>query len=517
MTTATAKKPPIDLRGGVAQIAQIIAEGTTDPRGLLAEGGAGTGKTHGLQCVMHADCLANPGSRWIMGRQTRASMTTTVLEEPWERYVVKDSLERGSVKIEGGTQRKAYRYFNGSSVIPAGVDDVSKLMSGGFRGILLHEVTGAQGAGASGINENQFQYLMTRLGRREHGFLVLDCNPSSADNWVNRWAQDGRLRRFLTRHQHNPLYADAVTAPDGTTRYTWTDRGRAYLQNLMQLVGPARARLLLHQWVSATGLVWPEWDPSIHVVPRHRFNGVSAERWKAVWMSWDWGFAAPGCLQLWGWDGVQAWRIWEIMYRRKHMEWWAERVADLADWAESHMGGLKPSTIECSHEKPDGIEKFNISLEKRNYPAVARRATTSHESGFDIVRQWMRPDQDGQKASGVVFVDDAPFLGIDQSMREDGMALTTEAQIASYVLAESPDGKPIKEMPDPSCRDDGCDAARYALVYAHKMFGRRQSAPKPFDPSRDEHSWEARWAAEQEIEQKALDAQRSGRKPGGWG
>lgn len=442
-----------ELRGGVAEIAEIIERGTDDPRGLLVEGGAGTGKTFAMQAVMHTDCIRNPGARWIMARKTRSSMTTTVLEEPWEQFVIKDSLERGSVRIEGGTQRKAYRYSNGSSVYPIGIDDVSKVMSGGFRGICIHEVTGAQGAGAEGITEKQYMYLLTRLGRRAHGYLLLDCNPSAEDHWCNSWAEKGKLRRFYSRHHHNPLYATAETV-NGKTHYTWTERGRAYIRNLQQLVGPARARLLLHKWVSASGLVWPEWDPACHVIPRKRFQEVPKARWKACWMSWDWGWSAPGCLQFWAWDGAQAYRVWEIMWRRQHLTWWAEKVSELARWGKENLG-LSPVTVECSHEKPDGIELFNISLEKHGYPAVARKADVSVVAGIDVVRQWLRPTQDGL-SSTALFVEDAAFLGIDQAMREDGMATSTEAQIASYVLAEQKDGKPIPEMPDPACRDDGC-------------------------------------------------------------
>jgi hypothetical protein len=493
----------IELRGGVAKVSDLVRANDKDPRGCLVEGGAGTGKTFAMQAVMHMDCLENPGARWVMARKTRESMTTTVLEEPWESDVIKDSLIAGTVRIEGGTHRKAYRYSNGSSVYPTGIDDVSKVMSGGFRGICIHEVTGAQGAGAEGISERQYQYLLTRLGRKARGFMLLDCNPAAADHWANRWAHEGRLRRFLSRHQHNPLYATAHDLEDGRTRYEWTELGREYLQNLMQLVGPQRARLLDHKWSTAAGLVFPEWDPEVHMVTRARAEEIT--NWDFAWMSQDWGWNAPGCLQLWAatTDGI-IYRLWEVMYRYQKASWWADRVVELARWAEEHLHvGIR--SIECGHEKEESVGDYNDWLRKAGFAAVARQINPQHKTRsktggstkLDTVRYWMNLANTGNP--GMYLVEDAAICGIDPTMREAGMPLTTPAQLGSYVLAEDVDGKPIPETPDPGCRDDGVDALIYAVDYAHRVL-KPGVVPKPIKPKRDAKSWEARQEAEDELE-----------------
>lgn len=428
-----------------------------------------TSKTYPLQAIVHLDCLRNPGARWRLMRAERSSMTDTVLEKPWESQIIKADLESRKVTIEGGRQRLSYRYKNGSVVYPRGLDAVGKAMSGAFRGLLLHEVTPGPD-GSKGITEEQFSYMLTRVGREERGFVLLECNPSTPDHWANRWADQGRIRRFLSRHHHNPLYATAEALPDGRTAYHWTSDWWRYFANIDQLVGPARDRLLLHKWVAAVGLVLPEFDPALHRLSRARFESIQKQRWKVAWLAQDWGFEAPGCLQLWlGTNDGEAYRVWEVMYREKYAPWWAERVSELVRWCEKEYG-LRPATIECDHDK-DNVAVYNRELSRHGWNAVAREVSKgpgSVQAGLDIFRQWLRPKGPHEYVTRVYFVEDAAWCGLDPSLKERGWAQTTEAQLMSYVWAETKDGRPVAEEPHPGCRDDGIDCARYALTWAHR-------------------------------------------------
>jgi hypothetical protein len=79
----------------------------------------------------------------------------------------------------------------------------------------------------------------------------------------------------------------------------------------------------------------------------------------------------------------------------------------------------------------------------------------------------------GSMTTLVHFVEEPGFpgVGVDAECRKMGWPLTTEAQMGSYVLAEQADGRPIPEEPHKGCRDDGIDAARYAVCWAHRALG----------------------------------------------
>lgn len=475
----------IDLRGGAAQIAELLEHPDGDPRPMMLEGGVGTSKTYPLQWLVHEDCMRHPGSRWVLARRTRSSMAETVLEEPWESDIIAEELRRRRVRVVGGEARRSYRYSNGSVVYPRGLDDVAKIMSGQFRGLLLHEVTPGPDS-ATGVSEKSFQYLLTRVWRRSQGFLLMECNPSAPDHWANRWANEGKIRRFYSRHWCNPIYARVVEdLPDGRTVYDWTDQWRAYYANISQLTGAPRKRLLDHEWYAAGGLVLPGWDPTLHLMPRSRFLSIPRHKFKLAWLAQDWGFDAPGCLQLWMSDvDGHIYRVWEIMYRERMNTWWAERVSELVQWCLDHYG-LRPQTIECDHD-PEAIAVYNKALARHGFSAVARetpKGPGSVEAGLDVLRQWLRPAGDEAFSTTCHFVEDAAWCGIDQSVKTRGWGTSFETLVGSYVLAETADGRPIKDMPDPGCRDDPIDAARYAVSWAAKHV-RAERAPKTSELSK---------------------------------
>ena len=56
--------------------------------------------------------------------------------------------------------------------------------------------------------------------------------------------------------------------------------------------------------------------------------------------------------------------------------------------------------------------------------------------------------------------------GRDPHLVEKSSPTCLEEELPSLVWAESKDGRPVREIPDPSCADHACDAMRYAVMFA---------------------------------------------------
>ena len=69
---------------------------------------------------------------------------------------------------------------------------------------------------------------------------------------------------------------------------------KSYLNRLSRFTGPFYERFVLGKWVDLEGLVYPNFDPLIHVLPRV----PTPDTWERFWAV-DFGYTAPYCAQLW--------------------------------------------------------------------------------------------------------------------------------------------------------------------------------------------------------------------------
>src|SRR3546814_16816092 len=89
-------------------------------------------------------------------------------------------------------------------------------------------------------------------------------------------------------HQDNPALWDGTT---------WTSEGERYLAELRNLTGVQRQRLLDGRWVAAEGIIWPEFDPAVHLVDRFDIP----DDWTRYWTV-DFGYIHPLVAQWWAVD-----------------------------------------------------------------------------------------------------------------------------------------------------------------------------------------------------------------------
>ena len=247
------------------------------------------------------------------------------------------------------------------------------------------------------------------------------------------------MKRLLSRHKDNP----SVT-PE-------------YLKKLASLTGARYERLLMGRWVSEEGLVYDNWDPTIHLVDRASIDVKMKWHFATV----DWGYRAPGCFQVWGVDGnTRLYRLEEGYYTQKTYDWWA-------DIAEEMHKKYDLAAIVCDPAEPRSIEMLNdriCTVGSREMARIAVKADNDVLAGLDIVRWGLRTDVDGEPK--MTFVKDAMSHGRDSSLDDNSQACCTEEEFPGFVWLKQTDGRPILDKPDPSCPDHGLDCVRYAAMFA---------------------------------------------------
>jgi phage terminase large subunit len=251
----------------------------------LIEGPSRTGKSRSAIAYFHHLCLNIPGFRALFCRNTRESMTQSVMAT-YEQQVLPDPFA-----IPFNHQDSEYRYPNGSKIIVGGLDNPQKILSTEYDGIYICQ--------AEETTWEQVKPLLTRLSgtamekKFGEGFrrIIYDVNPSDPGHWLNlrfppEGQPDGDRIRLCSHHQDNPLLFDHAKGD-------WTDFGRSYMKTLDQLDGYQRLRLRDGIWAGAEGQYFEEWDPALHVC-----DPFEIPAYWTRFMGCDFGFADP-CCYLW--------------------------------------------------------------------------------------------------------------------------------------------------------------------------------------------------------------------------
>ncbi len=217
---------------------------------ILVEGPAGTGKTRGILEKVHLCCEKYPGMRALLCRQTRASMTDSVLVTFEEKVLPPrhPALLGSSGRLLDRKNRHNYRYPNGSEIVVKGIDDWEGIMSSEYDMIAIFEATETQSA-----NVNILASTRLRNGVMPYQQLICDCNPSVPSHWLNVEAGEGKFLRLKSVHEDNPhLYDHQAGA--------WTKSGEIFINQLDQLAGVYHKRLRLGLWCAAEGVVYANFD-----------------------------------------------------------------------------------------------------------------------------------------------------------------------------------------------------------------------------------------------------------------
>lgn len=433
------------LRGGNA----TAYRDCTSPE-ILLTGPAGTGKTLALLSRLHRTCRKYPGSRMLIVRKTRASLTESALVT-FER----DVLGVGHAVLSPPILRRvrqSYAYPNGSEIIVAGMDKPDRVLSSEYDLIYVQEAT-----------ELSLEDWETLLGRLRNGAMpyqqmLADCNPTTPTHWLHRRSQTKDsggtlplLRMIPTAHRDNPRW---------WANGDWTDEGRMYLSRLDRLTGPRRKRFLEGVWSQAEGLVFEDWNPDIHLIDK--FD--PPRDWSRHWTV-DFGFRHPFVLQCWATDPDGRMYLYREIYRTETLvedharmildgigAW--NRVLKTHDWSQATEP--KPRVVLCDHDA-EGRATFERHTGLKTTPA-----DKADLAGVQEMAERLRVAK-GETRPRLFICRDARMHPADASQQDAGLPTCTADEFEGYVWEEK--GKkerPVKE------HDDGMDAARYLCKHLAK-------------------------------------------------
>src|SRR5690606_42119967 len=96
------------------------------------------------------------------------------------------------------------------------------------------------------------------------------------------------LKLLHSRHEDNPAYY---------SNGSLTEEGRRYMEILGGLSGVERERLMHGRWGASEGIVFTEYDPAVHLVPRYEIP----DDWERV-ITVDFGYRHPFGARGWAID-----------------------------------------------------------------------------------------------------------------------------------------------------------------------------------------------------------------------
>jgi len=419
---------------------------TTAPE-VLVHGPAGTGKSFAYGHLLNAIASTVPNVRILVVRKTMTS-----LRESWQVTFEQKVLTPNHPALRGPSRhvRTHYDYPNGSTIVLGGMDNKTRIFSTEYDIIYVNE--------AIEFTEDEWESLGRALRNNvlDYQQLCGDTNPGGANHWLKRRMDKGLTFGIASRHEDNPSLT-----PE-------------YMLRLASMTGPRRDRLYLGLWRSSEGLVYPMWDPHVHMVnlELERDDEGNVIRWDgfprdksgrlqlaSYFGAIDWGFSNPGCFQVWGvdYDG-RLYRVAEWYAKEKTVDWWAERV-----YRADEEYAL--TTVVCDHD-PNNIAILNSRLSRKHgrpTKGLARPTLKAKpkNSGWQLLRDAMLPAGDGLPRW--FLVRDA-LRERDQELDEAGRPCCLEEELDDYVLKPVEDDDPIAraEQEDPTCPNHACDTAMYA-------------------------------------------------------
>lgn len=427
----TSTLEPINLKHHYKPRGSALALMKSKDGEILLSGPAGTGKSRACLEKLLMLALHNPGMRGLIVRKTATSLTSSGLVT-WREKVATELIRAGAVVWYGGSQQEqaGYRFHNGSFLAVGGMDKPSKIMSTEYDAIYVQE--------AIELTAADWEAITSRLRNGVISFqqLMADTNPDRPTHWLKQRANEGKVNLIEARHEDNPLYFDELGK--------MTERGKAYIEGKLDRLSGLRKQRLRHGlWVAADGLVFDQFDPFIHVVPRFK----PPREWTRYWTV-DFGFTNPFVLQCWAADpDGRLFMYREIYHTRRRVDEHARKILDYVapkgKWSEP-----RPELIICDHDAEDRATLEHV-LEMSTVPA--RKSVTSGIQGVNE-----RLAAAGDEKPRLFLMADVR-IERDEELAEAKKPTCTVEEVTGYVWDERKDS-PVK------LDDHGCDCIRYTVA-----------------------------------------------------
>lgn len=295
---------------------------------------------------------------------------------------------------------------------------------------------------------------------------ILATNPDSKQHWIRKRGMAGKMAFLQATIRDNPAYWDAENDVP-------TVMGAAYQKRMAKLSGVRYRRLVLAEWCSAEGAVWPEWDPDKHILRDERAVKRDDEGWVPrseierlgiveFYAGIDLGYDNAGVALIGGYTKDRRIIVLaEVFHSRMGLEWWKEWLVKI----HQHY----PLTLAfCDHNRPDWITAWNdaVGAPQDGPGAIFIKADKGVDRGLEIVRRRLS-DKGGPPT--LHFVHDPLLHPPDPELMERHVPWQTIDCIPDYVYKrgdysddKQDDTASRPDKPDKSkATADGADALRY--------------------------------------------------------
>ena len=412
-------------------------------RELLLDGPAGTGKTLACLWKVHLACLKYPGVQALMVRKTLTALTGSAMVA-LQNDVLGSRPDNFGVRPFGGSKIKpaGFKYPNGSEIAIGGMDKADKIKSTEYDIIYVNEATE--------LTVEDWETLLSRRHRNPnmaYTQLMADCNPDSPTHWLYQRIQRGEIKAIKCHHQDNPTLYDHRAGE-------WTPVGADYIAGLQSLTGVRRQRLYEGLWAAAEGLVFDNWDATVHLLDddqvAHMVRGTIINRTgtRRVVAGVDWGFTHPGSITIWAIDGDgRMYAIYQVYQTGKTIDWWLEKASRL-----QLQYGVERWI--CDPAEPGFITQF------RGAGLHAEPGNNDINAGINEVHQRLAVAGDGRPR---LYVRRDSLQHVDESLRRAGKPTGLADEFTVYVWdtkrLESGQPKPV------DANNHAIDPARYVAMY----------------------------------------------------
>jgi hypothetical protein len=394
------RRVPLEIRGNLRKF--FTLKNQTE---IVLDGPAGTGKTRVALERQHLIQTMYPGARGLIVRKYRSSMNETCLQV-LDKEVFCDKYGKLYQDAPHWAERdQKYIYSNGSETIVAGMDDPTKVMSSQYDWFYWNELIEGQ--------EAEWMAIMSRLrnGRVPYQQAIGDTNPGPPQHWILTREKAGRLLRLPTNHKDNPVYWDIK-------KKRWTAKGNAYVNGILRdgLTGTTRDRLYDGKWVSAEGLVYPQWDFNVHVIPKRTLP----RNWPRYWV-FDFGSVDPFV-----WIELTEDPDTNTLYLTKELYHTHLLVEDAAKMIKEATVGTVPYALICDHDAED-----RATLE-RHLGFLTVPAFKPINIGIQYVQHRLRKDNPKFNGQRGLYVMHDVNIKVDQSLKNRHKPCCTEEEFSMY-------------------------------------------------------------------------------------
>lgn len=384
--------------------------------------------------LLNSRAWAHDGFQGAIVRKVRADMDGTVLQT-FRRILAQVGKP---VQAYGGQSPDWYDYPNGSRIYVGGIDKPGKVLSSERDCIYFNQ--------AEEATLDDWETLTTRVTGRgsvaPFTQIIGDCNPGPSTHWI--LAREG-LQLLHARHEDNPtLYTD-----DGQI----TEQGKRTLAVLDSLTGTRYQRLRLGRWVGAEGMVYEDWDRSVHLIDPFEIP-AGWPRYRVI----DFGFTNPFVCQWWAADGDGRLYLYREFYQSQRL---------VEDWAAGIKAASEGETYQytIADHDAEGRETLNtrgVSTDLANKDV---------SDGIQKVQVRLRAAGDGKPR--LYLFRDCLAHSPDPLLVDKHRPTCTADEFDGYIWAKparTTDGEKTKE--EPRKQDDhGMDALRYLCNELDQAYG----------------------------------------------